>query len=68
MYTDIKTILDDAVKNHYAVLAGGAFNLETIRGLLGAAHDEQAPVIILTGQNMIKRHAHTEIIVPSRGA
>lgn len=64
MYTDIKTILDDAVKNHYAVLAGGAFNLETIRGLLGAAYDEQAPVIILTGQNMIKRHAHTEIIVP----
>lgn len=64
MYTDIKTILDDAVKNHYAVLAGGAINMETIRGLIGAAHDEQAPVIILTGQNMIKRHAHTEIVVP----
>ena len=64
MYTDLKTILDDAVKNHYAVLAGGAFNLETVRGLIGAAHDEQAPVIILNGQNMIKRHASTEITVP----
>ena len=34
MYTDMKTILDDAVKNHYAVLAGGAFNMEKI----GRAH------------------------------
>lgn len=64
MYSDIKTILDDAVKNKYAVLAAGAFNLETIRGLIGAAHEEQAPVIILVGQNMIKRHAHTQVIVP----
>lgn len=64
MYTDLKTILDDAVKNHYAVLAAGAFNLETVRGVIGAAHDEQAPIIILNGQNMIKRHASAEIIVP----
>ena len=27
MYTDMKTILDDAVKHHYAVLAGGAFKI-----------------------------------------
>ncbi len=64
MYSDMKTILTDAVKNHYAVLAGGAFNIETIRGLIGAADAEQAPVLILVGQNMIKRHAHTEIIAP----
>ena len=64
MYTDMKTILDDAVKHHYAVLAGGAFNLETIRGLIGAADAEQAPVLILLGQNMIRRHAHTEVIAP----
>ena len=64
MYTDMKTILDDAVKHHYAVLAGGAFNMETIRGLIGAADAEQAPVLILMGQNMIKRHGHTEITAP----
>lgn len=64
MYSDIKTILDDAVKNHYAVLAGGAFNMETVRGLIGAADAEQAPVMILVGQNMIKRHAHTDIFAP----
>lgn len=64
MYTDMKTILDDAVKNHYAVLAGGAFNMETIRGLIGAADAEQAPVLIIMGQNMIKRHGHTEITAP----
>lgn len=64
MYSNLKTILDDAVRHHYAVLAAGAFNLETMRGLIAAAHEEQAPVIILVGQNMIKRHAHTKLIVP----
>ena len=38
--------------------------METIRGLIGAADAEQAPVLILLGQNMIRRHAHTEIIAP----
>ena len=33
MYTDIKTILDDAVKNHYAVIAASAVNLELARQL-----------------------------------
>lgn len=64
MYSDLKTILDDAVRNKYAVLAAGAFNMETVRGLIGAADEEQAPVIILMGQNMIRRHAHTNIMVP----
>lgn len=64
MYSDIRTILNDAVKNHYGVLAAGAFNLESIRGMIRAADAEQAPLIILVGQNMIKRHAHTDIIVP----
>jgi len=64
MYSDIRTILNDAVKNHYAVLAAGAFNMETVRGLIGAADEEQAPVIILMGQNMIKSHAHAEIMAP----
>ena len=50
MYTDIKTILDDANKNNYAVLAASAFNMELARGLIAAADEMQAPLIILMGQ------------------
>jgi hypothetical protein len=64
MYTDIKTILDDAVKNQYAVIAASAVNLELARGLIGAADAEQAPLIILMGQAQMTRHARPEVMVP----
>ena len=64
MYTDIKTILDDAVKNHYAVIAASAVNLELARGIIGAADAEQAPLIILLGQGQMTRHARPEVMVP----
>ena len=50
MYTDVKTILDDASRNHYGVLAASAINLELARGLIAAADELQAPLIILMGQ------------------
>ncbi len=64
MYTDIKTILDDAVKHKYAVLACSAINLETARGMISAADAEQSPLIILMGQNQMTKHATPEIMVP----
>lgn len=64
MYTNIKTILDDAVKNKYAVLACSAINLETARGMIAAADQEQAPLIILIGQAQMTKHARAEIMVP----
>lgn len=64
MYTDIKTILDNAVKNKYAVLACSAINLETARGMISAADAEQAPLIILMGQNQMTKHARPEVMVP----
>lgn len=64
MYTDIKTILDDASQNHYAVIAASAVNLELARGLIGAADAEQAPLIILMGQAQMTRHARAELMVP----
>lgn len=57
MYTDIKTILDDANKNNYAVLAASAFNMELARGLIAAADEMQAPLIILMGQAQMTKHA-----------
>lgn len=64
MYTDIKTILDHANQHHYAVLAASAFNLELARGAIAAADEMQAPLILLTGQVQITRHASPELIVP----
>lgn len=64
MYTDIKTILDDANKNQYAVLAASAVNLELTRGVIAAADEMQAPLIILMGQAQMTRHARPELMVP----
>lgn len=64
MYTDIKTILDDASKNNYAVLAASAVNLELVRGLIAAADELQAPLIILLGQIQMTRHGRADVMVP----
>lgn len=64
MYTDIKTILDDASKNNYGVLAASAINLELARGLIAAADELQAPLIILMGQNQMTKHARADVMVP----
>lgn len=64
MYTDIKTILDDANNHNYAVLAASAFNLELARGAIAAADEMQAPLIVLMGQIQITRHARPELMVP----
>lgn len=64
MYTDLKTILDDANKKNYAVLAASAINMELARGIIGAADEMQAPLIILMGQAQMTRHARPELMVP----
>ena len=50
MYTDVKTILDDASRNNYSVLAASAINLELARELIAASDRLQSPLIILMGQ------------------
>ena len=65
MYTDIKTILDDANKNNYAVLAASAFNMELARGLIAAADEMQAPLIILMGQAPDDKARQAELMVPN---
>ena len=42
----LNTILDDAVKNHYAVGAFNIINLETLRAVVNAAEAEKSPVIL----------------------
>lgn len=64
MYTDIKTILKDASKNNYGVLAASAINLELARGLIAAADELQAPLILLLGQIQMTRHARANVMMP----
>lgn len=64
MYTDVKTILDDASRNNYGVLAASAINLELARGLIAAADELQAPLIILMGQMQMTKHARADVMVP----
>lgn len=64
MYTTLKYILDDAAKNNYGVIAGCAVNMETARGLITAAHEENAPLIIITGQGQMTKHASADLMVP----
>ncbi len=64
MYTDMKTILANAAANHYAVIATSPINLEMARGMVLAASEKNAPVIFLFGQNMMRRHAKAELLIP----
>ena len=68
MYTDIATILKDAAKNHYAVLASVAINMEMVRGMIAAANEKRAPLIILLGQNSSLKHATCELLIPMNKA
>ncbi|MCF0262369.1 MAG: class II fructose-bisphosphate aldolase [Sphaerochaetaceae bacterium] len=64
MYTDLKTIVEDAAKNNYAVIATSAINMETARGIVAAATEKNAPIIFILGQNMMRAHAKAELMVP----
>lgn len=64
MYTSIKTILQNAAENNYAVLATSPINMEITRAMVRAAEEKKAPIIFLLGQNMMRQHAKAELIVP----
>lgn len=64
MYTTTKIILDDAVKNHYAVIASAAVNLELARGEIAAADELQSPLIILLGQGQMSKHGSADLMTP----
>jgi len=64
MYTSISSILGDAAKNHYAVIATSPINMETARGMVAAATEKNAPLILLLGQNMMRQHAKAELLIP----
>ncbi len=64
MYTSISSILEDAARNQYAVIATSPINMETARGMVAAATEKHAPLIFLLGQNMMRQHAKAELMIP----
>lgn len=61
MYVSMKTILDDAYKNNYAVVAANAINFELIRGIIDAAIESNAPIVINIGPGQLANHGDAEI-------
>lgn len=46
MLVNLQTILQDAEKNSYAVPAFNVYNMETVMGVIQAAEEQRAPVIL----------------------
>lgn len=64
MLVPMKVILDDANKNCYAVAAINVINMELARGVITAAMEEHAPLIINIGEGQMTKHGWAELMVP----
>ena len=56
MYVSMKNMLSDANANNYAVMAINCFNIETVRSVIRAAEEENAPIIINIFQDHLLTH------------
>jgi fructose-bisphosphate aldolase class II len=64
MLVSMKSILDDANKNYYGVMAMNSINIEMVRAGIEAAADQHSPIIIQFGPGQMKNHAHKEEMIP----
>lgn len=64
MLVTMKSILDDADKHNYGVMAMNSINMEMVRGGINAAAESNSPLIIQMGPGQMKRHAHKEEMIP----
>lgn len=64
MYVSMTVLLQHAAKNHYAVMAANALNMEMARAVVSAADEKQAPLIIIMGGMQMAKHAAAELMVP----
>lgn len=62
MYQSMKGMLAKANSNGYAVMAINAFNLETARGVITAAEQMRAPIIIDLLQDHVKAYFDCDIL------
>lgn len=64
MYVPMKVILDDANKNYYAIPAINVVSMELARGVINAAIQENAPLILNIGEGQMSKHGHADVMVP----
>lgn len=64
MLVSMKSILDDANKHYYGVMAMNSINIEMARGGILAAEEMNSPIIIQFGPGQMKNHAHKEEMYP----
>ncbi|TCS78145.1 class II fructose-bisphosphate aldolase [Pectinatus cerevisiiphilus] len=64
MYVSMKNMLEKANVENYAVMAINCFNLETIRSVITAAEQENAPIIINLYQEHLLQHCDSELVTP----
>ncbi|MDY4041416.1 MAG: class II fructose-bisphosphate aldolase [Collinsella sp.] len=64
MLVSMKSLLDHAHENTYAVMAMNSINIEMVRAGIDAATEERSPIIIQMGPGQIAKHAHLDAIVP----
>ncbi|WP_182186944.1 class II fructose-bisphosphate aldolase [Pectinatus frisingensis] len=64
MYVSMKNMLEKANAENYAVMAINCFNLETVRSVITAAEQENAPIIIDIYNDHLLQHCDSELITP----
>lgn len=64
MLVSMKSILEDANKNYYGVMAMNSINIEMARAGIEAAAEQRSPIIIQFGPGQMKNHAHKEEMIP----
>ncbi len=64
MFVTMKSILDHANENNYAVMAINCINMEMARGAIEAAEEVHSPIIVQMGPGQMKKHAHATEMYP----
>lgn len=64
MLVNMKSILDEADRMNYGVMAMNSVNMEMIRAGIEAAEEERSPLIIQVGPGQMANLGHKEEVVP----
>lgn len=64
MLVNMKSILDEANRMNYGVMAMNSVNMEMIRAGIEAAEEERSPLIIQVGPGQMANLGHKEEVVP----
>ncbi len=64
MFVTMKSILDHANENNYAVMAMNCINMEMARAAIDGAAELNSPIIIQMGPGQMSKHAHITEMYP----